>query len=187
MAKINGIIVFACFALFFYACKSQLSSNKTCEEKLKLLRTLAYTNYDRQPALDSALHLANECMQCDSIKMEVIDFKWRILATLKRYDDAVAFIDSLKESDFTFAYKQRYLSKALRALAYISKNDTANRNNIYKEMAADIDRYVKKRTISEEEFQEIYLDLYEVKKQYLDTTQVNKEIDSLKMTYDKKQ
>src|SRR5690242_3316113 len=118
MPKINEIIVFACFASFFYACKSSSQQNEICDKNIKALRTLVYTNHGRPSALDSALYLANECMQCDSIRMEIVDYKIRIFATLKRYAEGISFIDSLKESDFLFAYQQSALSKNLRALEY---------------------------------------------------------------------
>jgi hypothetical protein len=187
MSKINQIVVLALFALFFYGCKAHVRTNETCKEKFTMAQSLALANFNRQSALDSALHLANECMDCDSIRKEVVDFKIRLLVSMKRYAGGIAFVDSLKESDFTFGYKQRFILKGIQALEYNSKKDTAKRNLMYKEMENDIDHYVKDRTISDTEFKEIYTDLFAVKERYLNASQINEEIEFLKRKYPEKQ
>ncbi|MEQ1677364.1 MAG: hypothetical protein ABL876_11720 [Chitinophagaceae bacterium] len=187
MYKINLIAAFICFTLVFCSCNRQVKRNEACRDKLKTARDLVYANYNRQSALDSALHITNECMQCDSLKKEVVDFKITLLITMKRYIPGIAFIDSLKESDFTFGYKQRFLSKGLRALEYNSIDDTAKRDLMYKEIKDDIGQYVKSRTIGDKEFKEIYTDLFSVMENYLDGDQINEEVKALKMKYPEKQ
>ena len=187
MYKINQITFSAFFILLFCSCNGQLNTSDLCKEKFKKARDLAYMNYTRQSALDSALNLTNECMQCDSIRNIVIDFKITLLATMKKYAEGISFIDSLKGSDFMFGYKKNFMSKALQALDYSSKSDTLKRNLVYKEIASDIEHYIKNQQISETEFKEIYTDLFSVKENFLDPRQINKEVDDLKRRYPEKE
>jgi len=143
-------------------------------------------NPTRQSALDSALSLTNECMQCDSIRKAVVDFKITLLISMKKYAEGISFIDSLKENDFTFGYKKGMMSKGLQALYYGSKNDTIKRNLMYKEIANDIEQYIKKKNLNNTEFKEIYTDLFAVKENYLNASQINKELEDLKNLYPEK-
>lgn len=179
MSKMSQVLFFVFFALLFYSCKGQLSPEE-CVKKFKLARNLAYANPTRQSALDSALHLSNECMQCDNIRTSVIDFKITLLIGMKKYVEGVRFVDSLKESDFTYAYKKNIMSKNLQALNYDSKNDTTNRNLIYRQIANDIGQYIRKPNISEKEFKEACTGLFAVKENYLDANQINKDVEVLK-------
>jgi hypothetical protein len=183
MYKINQIIFPAFFILLFCSCNGQLNTNDLCKKKFKEARDLAYANSTRQSGLDSALSLTNECMQCDSIRKAVVDFKITLLVSMKKYAEGISFIDSIKENDFTFGYKKNFMSKSLLALDYGSKNDTIKQNLVYKEIANDIEQYVKKQNISDKEFKDIYTDMFAVKENYLDSNQINKEVEDLKKLY----
>ena len=144
---------------------------------------MAYADPTRQSALDSSMLLANQCMQCDSIRKAVIDLKITLFTGMKKYEEGGRFIDSLNENDFTFNYKQNFMSKALKALDYNSKNDAIKRNLVYKEIADDIEQYIKEQNVSPKEFKEVYTDLFAVKEKYLDANQINKEVENLKQIY----
>jgi hypothetical protein len=133
------------------------------------------------------MELANECMQCDSMKKVIIEFKIRLFGGMKKYDEGISFIDSLKESDFTYGYMQRFMTQSLKVLKYDSKKDTVNATLVYKEMANDIEQYIKERSIDDKEFKDIYIILFAIKEKYLDANQINKELEDLKNKYpDKK-
>ena len=187
MCKINQILFSAFFILLVCSCNGQFNTNNICKKKFKEARDLAYANYTRQSALDSALDLTNECMQCDSIRKAVVDFKITLLVSMKKYAEGISFIDSLKEGDFTFGYKKNLMFKNLQALDYGSKNDTIKQNLVYKEIANDIKQYIKKQNISNTEFKEIYTDLFAIKENYLDVNQINKEVEDLKKLYPEKE
>jgi len=186
MFKINQIIFSAFFILLFCSCKGQSNTNDLCKKKFKEARDLAYSNSTRQSALDSALSLTNECMLCDSIRKAVLDFKITLLISMKRYTEGISFIDSLKENDFTFGYKKNLMSKSLQALDYGSKNDTIKQKLVYREIANEIEQYIKKQNINNKEFKEIYTDLFDVKENYLDAIQINKDVEDLKKIYPEK-
>jgi hypothetical protein len=176
--KMRQIGFFGLLILVFCSCNGQSNSNVACKKKFKQARDLVYTYpaITRQSALDSALSLTNECMQCDSIRQAVVDLKITLLVAMKKYQDGINFIDSLKESDFVFAYKKSFTSKALQALDYESKKDTVKRNLIYEEMASNLEQYIKKQNVSDKEFKEAYTELFAVKDFYLSANQINAEV-----------
>lgn len=194
MIKINflktiEIIFFVFFILLFCSCNGQSNANFVCKKKFKEARDLVFTypNPLRQSALDSALDLTNECLQCDSIRKAVVDFKITLLIEMKKYPEGIRFIDSLSESDFTYGFKKNLMSNTLRALNYISRNDTTQRDIVYKEMVNDLEKYLKMRNPSDKEFKEIYISIFAVKGNYLITSQTNNELDSLQKVYPDKQ
>lgn len=190
MFKTCQIVFLIFFVLVFCSCNGQLDTNAICIQKFKEARDLVYTkntNAIPESALDSALKLANECLKCDSIKKAVVDFKITLLTFMKKYSEGISFINSLKENDFSFNYKKKLMSDNLQALSYASKNDTIHRNLIYEEMVDYLEQYMKKHNIKGKEFEEIYLDLYAVKSNFLDASQINQEIEVLKKQYPDKQ
>lgn len=187
MLKTNQVATIIFFTLIFYSCKGQLTANDSCTMNFKTARDLAYSNPTRQSALDSALYLANESMQCDSIRKAVVDFKITLLVSMKKYGEGISFIDSLKDSDFTYGYKKKFMAKGLQALAYNDKKDTINRNLVYREMANDIEQYINKQNVSSKEFNEAYTNLFAIKENYLDAVQINEEVEVLKNRYTDKQ
>ena len=125
-------------------------------------------------------------MECKTTKKGAVELKIRILITLGNYSQAMLFVDSLKESDFTFRYKKNAMYKNLLAMSNGLKGDTVNQNRIYKEMADDLEKYIRNKNVQGKEFEEIFIDLYTIKDHFLNTKQINIEIDSLKKTYTSK-
>jgi hypothetical protein len=185
MLRINQIIFATFFVLIFYSCNGQVDTNVICKKKFKEARDLVYVspNTIRQSALDSALNLANECLQCDSIKKAVVDFKIALLITTKKYSEGMNFISSLKDDDFTFGYKKNVAYKNFQALAYASTNDTTKQKLVYREIANDLEQYIKQQIINAKEFEEIYIDLFSVKENFLDANEINKEVEILEKKY----
>lgn len=183
----NQIIFSASFSLLLFSCNGQLNTNLTCSNKFKKARDLAYLDLGRQSALDSAMVLANECLQCENIRKAVVDFKITLLVHMKKFEEGISFINSLGESDFTFGYKKNLVSKSLLALDYGTKNNSTKQHLIYKEVANDMEQYILKHTMSDIEFKEIYTDLFGVKENYLDASKINTEVEKLKKMYPDKQ
>ena len=131
--------------------------------------------------------LVNECIQCDSIKKAVVEFKITLLVSMKMYAEGIAFVDSLNEKDFTFGYYQNFILKQLQALEFKSKNNVIKENLIYREIVNDIEDYIISKNIGNKEFMEVYTDLFAAKEKCLDANQINKEVEPLKIKYpDKK-
>ncbi len=187
MLKTNQAATIIFFTLIFYSCKGQLTANDSCTMNFKTARNLAYSNPTRQSALDSALYLANESMHCDSIRKAVVDFKITLLVSMKNYGEGIRFIDSLKDSDFTYGYKKKFMAKGLQALRYNDEKDNINRDLIYREIVKEIEQYISKQNVSSKEFNEAYTDLFSIKENYLEANQINKEVEALKNKYPDKQ
>jgi hypothetical protein len=181
---VSKVPIFLLLFLMFFCCRAQIKSNdKICKEKFAEARSLAEIGYIRPSALDSAMVLLNECLKCDSIKVAVVEFKLRILIQKKNYYDGLRFIDSLNESDFIYPYKKNFLKKNFEALNYASQNDIVKSQLIYKQMSADLERYISEKKMSNKEFEDIYIELFEVKQRFLDKEQIKKEVEDLKKKY----
>jgi len=159
----------------------------SCKEKFKTARYLAYNNNDRSSAIDSALRIVNESLEvCDSLRKELVDFKIVLFLATKRYEQGIAFVDSLNANDFTYPYKQSFTSKSLKALKFEKNNDTLNRNIIYREMVNDLEVYAAEKKLTDKEHQELYTELLAVAEKYLSVEQLDKKIDSLIIKYPEK-
>lgn len=173
--------------LFLLSCKGQSRVDDSCYYKYKLARNLVYVNYTSHSAMDSALQLLNECMGCDSIRVAVVDLKIRILVGMKKYAESINFINSLSMKDFTYSYKQKFLTKEIQVLEYRERNDTIIINALYQEIVNIINEYISDRyNMDNNELMEVYTDLFTVKEMYMDENQINKELEELKRKYPQK-
>lgn len=181
---LNIFLIFSTFNI--NSCIGQQSTEDKCIEEFKIARTLAYNNSTSSAALDSALKIANTCLKCDNIRKEVVDFKITLMIAMQKFDEGVRFIQSRQESDFTYKYKKDFLAKTLSVLQLKSNHDTAAEKIMYKTMASDIEVYLTKEKMSENEFKEIYTDLFSVKRNYLDDNEIKLQVEMLKKKYPKK-
>lgn len=173
----------------FFSCGGHLNTNALCREKFKKAKALTYTYPapTRQSALDSALFLTNECLQCDnSIRKAAVDLKITLLFAMKKYPEGILFVDSLSDTDFDYQYQKKLKSKTFEALKYNSKGDTTNLNLIYAQMSNDLEQYIKMTKLSDKEFNDIYIELYAIREKFLDTNQINKEVEILESRYPEK-
>jgi hypothetical protein len=169
--------------ILFYSCHISHDKEIICQNNFKKASNLAYENPSNKTALDSALIILNRCMECDSIKKSVVELKIRLLITLGKFKEGSAFVDSLKSSDFEYSYKKELNRDNFIALNYTSNKDTISRNNIYRRMTADLEKYINRNNLNSKELQEAYIDLFSLKENFLDSTIVNQEVDSLKRKY----
>jgi hypothetical protein len=169
--------------ILFYSCHISHDKEIICQNNFKKASNLAYENPSNKTALDSALIILNRCMECDSIKKSVVELKIRLLITLGKFKEGTAFVDSLKSSDFEYSYKKELNRDNFIALNYTSNKDTISRNNIYRRMTADLEKYINRNNLNSKELQEAYIDLFSLKENFLDSTIVNQEVDSLKRKY----
>jgi hypothetical protein len=169
--------------ILFYSCHISHDKEIICQNNFKKASNLDYENPSNKTALDSALIILNRCMECDSIKKSVVELKIRLLITLGKFKEGTAFVDSLKSSDFEYSYKKELNRDNFIALNYTSNKDTISRNNIYRRMTADLEKYINRNNLNSKELQEAYIDLFSLKENFLDSTIVNQEVDSLKRKY----
>jgi hypothetical protein len=145
----------------------------------------------RQPystsALDSAIMFAERSMRCDSFRKAAIDLKIRLLITLGNFKEGSQFIDSLKDSDFNYTYKKKLDHDNFVALGYQALEDSSKQLMVMRQMAIDLEKYIKHNTLSSKEFEEAYLDLYSLKGSFTKPAVINKEIDSLKHVHPDKE
>jgi hypothetical protein len=182
MIKLRFIQIIA-LAWCISSCNGQAGKEASCTQKFKSARDLAYGNPERKSALDSALILANELTQCDSIRKAVVDFKIMLLLSLQRYQQALNFIDSLGTSDFIYEYKKNTTYKSILALRYDSQGDKLSRDSIYRIIDNEIEKYVGDRNLSAKEFKAAYTELFAIKGMYLSPIQIDSSVDAHKKQY----
>jgi len=169
--------------IIFYSCHIPHDREIICEVNFKKARDLAYKNPTNFSTLDSSLNIVNRCMQCDSIKMAVVELKIRLLLTLGKYEQGSKFIDSLQSSDFPFPYKKTLYQDNFIALNFASKGDTISRDKVYEKMAAGLESYIVKNDLKSKEFQEAFTELSAFPKSSADSLKFLTLIDSLKPQY----
>ncbi|MEO7306609.1 MAG: hypothetical protein ABIR78_02415 [Ferruginibacter sp.] len=183
MRKINKTVYFVFFLLLFCNCNGQYDRNDICKKKFKKARELAYSNPCNVSALETSLSLTNECMQCDSIRKVVVDFKINLLISMKKFTAGINFIDSLSENDLAFPYKKNLFRNNFQALEFASKKDTINRNLVYEKISRELEHYIQTHKITNKEFKEIYTEMFIIKDNYLDANQINIDVENLIRIY----
>jgi hypothetical protein len=183
MSKIFILILLLVGQIIFYSCHIPHDREIICQQNFKTARDLAYKKPTDFAKLDSALNIVNRCMQCDSIRIAVVELKIRLLLTLGKYEQGSKFIDSLQSSDFTFPYKKTLNHDNFIALNFASKGDTISRDKVYNKMADELESYIIKNDLKSKEFQEAFTELSAFPKSPVDSLKFLSLIDSLKPKY----
>ena len=166
-----------------FSCHISHDKEIICSSNLEKARLLMFKMPIDTLSLDSALILLNHSIQCDSIKTAVIDLKVSLLITLGKFKSGSEFVDSLTETDFVFPYKKQLYHDNFIALNYQADKDTSKRNLIYQQMVSNLTRYINENKSNPNELEDAFLDLYTIKRIFVDSLTINREIDSLKNIY----
>ena len=164
--------------LLFSSCHNPNNMEIICINDFTKASALAHSRPTRKSALDSSLTIINRCLQCDSIKLAVVDLKIRLLITLGKFEEGSKYIDSLQVSDFIYPYKKKLIYDNLIARNFGSDNDTFSQNKVLRQMTSDLERYIYSNNLKSKEFQEAFIDLTDI-----DSTVSYPHIDSLKVIY----
>lgn len=165
------------------ACSEGTSEKDDCRKQFLAARKIAFDTNATMSMRDSAITLLDKSLQCDEAKKAAVDIKITLLVSRKRFAEGMRFIDSLNENDFTFPYKKQFLLKALEALSFEDRGDTANRNRVCAAISAALEQYIEKHQLEPKEFMEIYVDMFLVKGKYLTDSELNREVELLKSKY----
>lgn len=171
--------------MIFFSCKGQ--SDKFCEKDFTYVRSLVQRNQNNTDSLNYALTLTDKLLDCRKIYKSVIDFKIALLISLKSYDEGAMFVSKLNDEDFSYKYKRNLIEKNFKALKYEFLRDTANQKLTYRSMSQDIEKYIISNDIRNMEFEEAFIDLFTIQEKFLNTNQINTQVDSLKKKYPDKQ
>ncbi len=183
MNKLFVLIIFLIGLFLFLACNNSDFGEVICDDNFKKARDLAYEYPNYPPGLDSAIVIANKCMECDSIRTAVVELKIGLLLSLGRFKEGSAFVDSLQTSDFTYPYKKKLYHDNFVALYFASNQDTTRSDDIFNKMVVDLEAYISNNNLKSKEFQEAFIDLNALKEGHMDTWELNGKIDTLKMKY----
>ena len=183
ITRINAFVLLIITVVLFYACQPLKDKERICKENFQKARDLVENKQNDSVAMRAALTLINSSLQCDSIKKAAVDFKIRLLLGLGNYKEGLAFVDSLSISEFVYPYKRNLYHKNFLVRLYQSKGENFKLRLTYKDMSDDLQNYIIDKDLGPQEFEEVFLDLYTLKKRYLDSSIINHEIDSLKKRY----
>jgi hypothetical protein len=184
--RIKYKLLVASFALgqfLFYSCRLPHDREIICEQNFKMASDLAYSNPTNKASLDSSLTLVNRCMQCDSIKTAVVEFKIHLLITLGKFKEGFDFLNSLEVSDFIYPYKRKFNKDNFIALNFASTKDTISRDMTYRNMVTDLERYISSNTLKSKEFQEAFTDLNALTENLNNSSVSKRQIDFQKLKY----
>jgi hypothetical protein len=183
MKKLLGLIILFMGQFLFYACSIAHEKRINCADNFKKSRDLAYEYPDYPPGLDSALVIANMCMECDSIRTAVVELKIRLLLSLGRFKEGSLFIDSLKASDFIYPYKRKLFHDNFMAQNFASRRDTISHDELLRKMFGDLEDYINTNNLESKEFQEAFIDLNNLSDRLKYTGVLLVRIDSLRIKY----
>ena len=129
----------------FIICSCKNKYNKTDDELFVKAHNyyFKYSQTGERIFLDSANYYA-DCIDCSPMPRKVFELKIMLKYIMKDYDGGKKYIERLKESDFALPYEKNTHLKIFDALAAESNGDSIRRNEIYSEIAREIQAYLDK-------------------------------------------
>lgn len=174
------ILMLSFVCVLFHSCKDQPQKIGCNEYFLKARKIINTNNYQM---LDSALFFINRSVECDTNKIASVELKIYILYTLGKYQEGIRFIDSLSTDNFSYEYKKQILSDNFRSMTI----DSSSQKILLKRMDSSLTAYINSRNLSNIEEEQAYIDLFAIKKRYMNPPSIAVEIDSLIVSRPQKQ
>lgn len=164
--------------LFFLLCPLLQACNgqegqAACKQNYS--RAIKLINANNPRKLDSALFFVNQSLGCIDRKSASVELKATILYAMQRYQEGLKFVDSMSANDFYYPYRKQLLRDNFRSMII----DSMSREVLLKAMDDKLTTYLKTHKIENTEEQDAFIDLFEIKKRYKNSSAINKEIDSL--------
>lgn len=185
--KVLYDIILALFILMLCCCNSQQITN-SCIEKYTKART-AFNSYllnddTCRSKLTTILSTLDSNMDCSGRKMAIIELKISILLKLQEYAAGFAYIDSLQDNDFKYPYRRQMWSFYFKALSFEKIGDKISSNNYFNGAIQCIQAYIQKFNIKPNMTDgEPYLDLFKLKTYTQSMSQLDLELNALRITY----
>lgn len=156
------IFIFA-LSLLFSSC------SKRDEQRCNSLYEKALDSWLQYSSTDSTFYLEEaklylDSIECKPVKRKVFELNLSVRYLLKDYEGGEKYVESFKSSDFATTYKKDMYIKVFKAAIFESKNDTASRNQLYKELINEIQVYLNKNP-NEESLYDLFLAKREIEDQ----------------------
>ncbi len=141
-------LLLALTLVMFLGCSNGAStlSDKDCKDNLS--RANSYLNEYYIDGNDENLNLSLSMVDsvfnlCPKNKGQFVSLKITLLTLLKDYDKGFEFVSTLEEEEFDKPYKRNMYLKTFKALSFETKGDTIQKDEFLKELANEIESYVK--------------------------------------------
>lgn len=183
--KIKLLIL--CVVIYlFNSCNGQTKDEGGCilyQKKARIKLNSYYKSNDKS-LLREALKETERSLNC-SKNIGSIELKLSLLGLLKDYKSGYEYIETLADKDFRFKYKKKMNYHYFLAMDYSSKGDTLNRNKFLNEAVEDILSYLDdEEGVSNNKLnEELYYDLFSIKKLFTKKQKIDIEIDEIKKKY----
>ena len=149
----NLIIVIFCF--LFLCCRGESNDCKNSYQKAKINLNKYYE--DRSSShLDSALYYANQLSACTEYKVRAVNLKITVYTLLKKYEMGCKYLDSLNVTDFSLPYQKTLYMKTFEGLSFEQRDDYTKRNACYKEIVAEIERYLNTNPLNKNAIADLF-------------------------------
>jgi hypothetical protein len=171
------LLIFFVFVLTaFVSCNS--ANPKQCE----VLYKKAMDNWLQFSITNDSSLLVNskkylDSINCKPVKYKVFILKISLFYLLQDYKGGQEYVMPFDSSDFGRDYMKNMYIKSFEAMLCEAQGDIIKRNNLYKEIIAEIQSYLEKAAN-----QETLVDLFAIKSKIETKTEILKEIELLKTT-----
>ena len=169
--------------LFALSCKQNTAEHSTdCDKTFKSASSQLneyYLQNDREKLLMALSEIQLTIDSCREYKDRLGNLKLTVLALLKEYEWASAFVDSVDESKFDVPYKKDMYVNTYKALSFEQSGDTIERNKYLQKVVDEIEAYSLNKTFS----RDVIYDLYFTKAMFEPKDSLLLEIDQLKSEY----
>jgi hypothetical protein len=129
--------------------------------------------------LERSIAYLNQATLCEKTRKSAIEQKIGTMIMMKKYDQAIKFVESLPKQDMGYPFRKDVILKNLYALKAESFTDSISRERFYNEGILNLESYIRRLNPDSDELFAAYYDLFFLKEKILDTATFNKNIDSL--------
>jgi hypothetical protein len=156
-------------------------SDRDCENRLDSVLEISkhFVKTNDTSSLERSIIFLIEASMCEKTRKSAIEQKIGTLILLRKYDQAIKFVDSLETEDLKYPFQKEVVLKNLLGLKAETLKDSINRHRYYSEGVLYLENYIKTQKPDSIEFFAAYHDLFFLKEKILDTITFNNNLDSL--------
>jgi hypothetical protein len=156
-------------------------SDSDCDNKLDSVLEISkhFVETNDTSSLERSISFLNEASICEKTRKSAIEQKIGTLIIMRKYDQAIKFVESLLTQDMEYPFQKEVVLKNLYALKAETLTDSKSRKKYYSEGILYLENYIRRLNPDSVEFFAAYHDLFFLKEKILDTVTFNNSIDSL--------
>lgn len=167
---------------FLCSCNGQTGNEDVCKTNYINARNKINKFYTEKKTvlLSEALQDVEKSLDCQITRSASIELKIAVLYSLKEYNKAYEFINSLEEKDFSKPYEKKMQYNFFKALDCEAKSQDDDKKKYFGIAIMEIQNFINDQKSID---QIAYYDLFLVKSKVLNEKQFNDELTNLKIKY----